>query len=105
MRNASDIVKVIIIALLLPIAIQPIHLDIFMLSSPASLLPRHSHGLSSGVRRFKELAETLFADFEGLLRCGVGHTGHGAPKVECVGYVSADTKEDEEDEVDRVSED
>jgi hypothetical protein len=99
----SDIIQILLLSpILLPIAIQPIHADILM--SPATIhATAHSHSLTASIRALKESAKTLFADFEALGGCGVGHARHGAPEIEGVGYVGADAEENEEDEVDGVT--
>jgi hypothetical protein len=100
----SDIIQILLLShILLAIAVQPVHAHI-LVSPTAVQATAHSHCLTASIRALEESAETLFADFEALGGRGVGHACHGAPEVEGVGYVGADTEKDEEDEVDWVTE-
>jgi hypothetical protein len=66
---------------------------------------RHGHGLTTGIRRLEELAQALLEHHDTLCAGGVAHANDRTPEVKCVGYVTADAEEDEEDKVERVAED
>jgi hypothetical protein len=46
----------------------------------------------------------LLPDIKALVECSLRHTSDGAPEIQRVGDVRTDATEDEEDEIDRVSE-
>lgn len=83
-----------------PATVKSIHTNVITITTG-----RHPNRLSPCLRILEEFPEFLFADLDCLGGGSVGHAEHGAPEVEGVGNVCADSEEDEEDKVDGVSQD
>lgn len=74
-----------------------------MALSSVCVLSAHAYRLASSLGVFEEVAQMLFANFETLLRSGVGHSNHRAPEIQGIRDVGTDAEENEEDEVHRVA--
>lgn len=74
-------------------------------SPERSTLLRHPNSLPPSLRRLQKLPQLLLENLQALRASRVRHLQNRTPEIELVSHIGTSAKEDEEDEVDGVSED